>query len=147
MKGFNKKAALISAFIAVFYAPFIFYSGVFVPTTFVIFTYVLSAFVFQKIRENPSAARFFLFGIIVGLATLVRVSILAFAAAVLIWAIFTFKSRRISLSRRRKYLWGRTRTNRYRSPGGPLFSPGCPSPPRRILVPSSTPAGIETCWE
>jgi len=93
-KLFHKRAGIIAGFIACFYAPFIFYSGVLVPTSYVIFFYLLSSLCFLRIRKHPKIIRFLTFGVVVGLATLVRAGILIFAPVVLIWFISTFEDKR-----------------------------------------------------
>ncbi|NQT95024.1 MAG: tetratricopeptide repeat protein, partial [Candidatus Omnitrophica bacterium] len=90
----NKPAGIIAGFIASLYAPFIFYSGVLVPTSYVVFFYLLSSICFVRARKRPTWGRFLLFGIIVGLATLLRAGILLFALGVLTWLIIIFEDKK-----------------------------------------------------
>jgi len=94
---FSRRAGQIAAFIACVYGPFIFYSGALVPTSYVIFFYLLSSQCFLRIRKHPSAGRFLIFGLVVGLATLVRAGILLFVLPVLGWFIFTFEDKKKAL--------------------------------------------------
>ena len=85
----NRRAGIIAGFIACFYGPFIFYSGVFTPTTFVIFSYLLTSLTFFRARKRPHPVRFLIFGIVAGFAALFRASILLFVPFVLLWFLIT----------------------------------------------------------
>ena len=84
---FNKRVGVIAAIIAAFYAPFIFYSGILVPTVFTVFFYLASLLIFVKAIQAPSKRRFFLFGVIAGLAIMLRASMLLFLPLALAWVV------------------------------------------------------------
>jgi len=96
-KVFNKRAGIIAGAIACLYAPFIFYTGTICATTFVVFFYLLTSLILLKAIEKPSLPRFFLFGFVVGIATLVRASILLFFPAVLLWLVVILKEKKRAL--------------------------------------------------
>ncbi len=84
---FNKRAGIAAALIGLLYAPFIFYSGIFVPTVFVVFLYLGALLMLVKAIEDSSRLRFFLFGIIAGLAAMTRASMLIFMPFALVWVM------------------------------------------------------------
>ncbi len=84
---FNKRAGIIAAIIAALYAPFIFYSGILVPTVFTVFFYLVSLLIFVKVVHAPTKRGFFLFGAIAGLAVMTRASMLLFLPFALAWVM------------------------------------------------------------
>jgi Flp pilus assembly protein TadD len=84
---FNKRAGIMAALIGILYAPFIFYSGIFVPTVFVVFLYLVSLLMFVKAIRTSSRLRFLLFGIVAGLAAMIRAGMLIFIPFALIWVM------------------------------------------------------------
>ena len=84
---FNKRVGIIAAIIAALYAPFIFYSGILVPTVFTVFFYLASLLIFIKALRIHSKRWFFLFGIIAGLAVMTRASMLLFLPLALAWVM------------------------------------------------------------
>lgn len=94
---FGKRAGIIAALIGAFYAPFIFYSGIFAPTVFVIFLYLTALLLLYKAIKTERGISFFIFGLIAGLAGITRAGMLLFIPAVLLWLIITSKAKRKAL--------------------------------------------------
>jgi len=84
---FSKRVGIAAAIISILYAPFIFYSGIFVPAVFVVFLYLGTLLIFVKAIQRPTKLKFFLFGIIAGLAVMTRASILIFMLFALVWVM------------------------------------------------------------
>lgn len=91
---FNRRAGIIAAFIGLFYAPFIFYSGIFTPAVFVIFLYLASLLMLIKAVKRPNKRNFFIFGIIAGLAAMTRASMLLSVPFALFWIMIASTNRK-----------------------------------------------------
>jgi len=75
---FDIKTAVMSSLIACFYAPFMFYEGMFVPSSLVVFLFVLAALALFLIKDDTKPKTWFLYGILIGISALANASILLF---------------------------------------------------------------------
>ncbi len=94
---FNRRAGIIAGFIAALYGPLILYSGVFVPTALEVFLYLSALLLFFKALNNKRGKGFFLFGLIAGLASLTRASMLLCAPVLFLWVVIVSKERKKAL--------------------------------------------------
>ncbi len=81
---FNRKVGLVSAIFASLYGLFIFYEGVLLRATPVIFVYLLMFFCLCRVLKRPSKRGWFITGLALGLAALTRENILLFSPFVLV---------------------------------------------------------------
>ena len=94
---FNRRAGIAAGLIAALSAPFIFYSGIFVPTVFVVFLYLMALLMFFKALRAKTRRSFFLFGIIAGLAVMTRASMLLFIPFALFWVVIISSEKKKTL--------------------------------------------------
>ena len=80
-----------------FYSEFIFYSGVLVGATFVIFTYLLTILLYSFSKATENKSWFAAFGLMTGIAALFRASILLFVPFALIYAIIISQNKKKAL--------------------------------------------------
>ncbi len=81
---FTKREARIAALIWAFYGPLIFYSSEVLNVALILFAYLLAFYLVIRAFDDPSAIRWTLAGIVMGLAALTRPDILPFAAIVIL---------------------------------------------------------------
>lgn len=88
---FGERNGKISAFIATFYPPFIYFCPLLVTESLFIFLLLLSVFLLLIMREIPALSKVILCGVILGLTVLTRANALFFLPFVLLWIILTFR--------------------------------------------------------
>ena len=90
---FNQRVALISMFLCAFYGMFIFYEGMLLGTGLTILFSCLIILVLLSIQRNTSYKKWILLGLLVGLCSLNRASVLLFIPMALVWFSLSNKDR------------------------------------------------------
>ncbi len=88
---FNRKIAILSSLLAVFYKPFIFYDCELIGTCLEIFLYLIVLLVSLKFIKTFSLPSGFIFGILTGISSLCRPSILLYPFIVFLGFLFKFR--------------------------------------------------------
>jgi 4-amino-4-deoxy-L-arabinose transferase-like glycosyltransferase len=89
----SERVALLGAGLAAVYGYFIYYSVALMTETFFIVMVLLSLLVSLQLKDEPSLARWILLGLSLGVATLIRQTILLFAPVLFVWLFWELKGR------------------------------------------------------
>lgn len=74
----SEKVGRVAGLLAAFYGPFLFYEGLFLKTSFEVYSLPVFLFVFWRALEKPKKSIFFLAGITLGLVALIKGNSMAF---------------------------------------------------------------------
>ena len=89
----SERVALLGAGLAAVYGYFIYYSVALMTETFFIVMVLLCLLVSLQLKDEPSLARWILLGLSLGVATLIRQTILLFAPVLFVWLFWELKGR------------------------------------------------------
>lgn len=89
----SERVALLGAGLAAVYGYFIYSSVALMTETFFIVMVLLSLLVSLQLKDEPSLARWILLGLSLGVATLIRQTILLFAPVLFVWLFWELKGR------------------------------------------------------
>jgi 4-amino-4-deoxy-L-arabinose transferase-like glycosyltransferase len=88
----NEETGLLAAAIAAFYGYFVYYSAALMTETFFIVLILLSLHLSLELKEKPRLALWGWLGLSLGLATLLRQSVLLFVPFLYLWLILNLKN-------------------------------------------------------
>lgn len=91
---FNHQVGIIASIIACGYSMFIFYDRMILPTSLAIFLGLLLALLLLKVRDRPSAKRWFGVGLLFALCTLVRASFSLLGLFIPFWIAYEYRRRK-----------------------------------------------------
>ena len=104
---FNRATAILSGLISAFYWVFIYFEDELLLDSLLVLFSVLLIWLLMRAREKPTLGRFFISGLILGIAAITRPNFAAFIPVVLIWMIFYLPSNfKITVSRFAVFLAG-----------------------------------------
>lgn len=87
----NEETGLVSAALAAVYGYFIYYNAALMTETFFIVLILLTLYLALELRENPTRIRWVVLGFSLGLAALLRQTILLFTPFLLLWLFWELK--------------------------------------------------------
>jgi 4-amino-4-deoxy-L-arabinose transferase-like glycosyltransferase len=88
----NEETGLVAAAIAAFYGYFVYYSAALMTETFFISLILLSLYLSLELKEKPRPALWGWLGLTLGLAALLRQSVLLFVPFLFLWLIWNLKN-------------------------------------------------------
>ena len=91
----DEATGLVGAALAAVYGYFIYYNVALMTETFFIVLVLFSLYLSLEIREKPTVARWALLGLVLGLATLLRQTILLFIPFLLLWLFRELRTREV----------------------------------------------------
>jgi 4-amino-4-deoxy-L-arabinose transferase-like glycosyltransferase len=89
----NEKVGLAAAALAAVYGYFIYYSVALMTETFFIIFLLLALYLALELKEKPTVVRWLLLGLALGMATLLRQTMLLFVPFLLLWLFWELKGR------------------------------------------------------
>lgn len=89
----NEDTGLVAAGLAAVYGYFIYYNVALMTETFFIVLVLLTLYLSIRLKEDPAPARWIALGLTLGLAGLLRQTILIFVPFLLLWLFFELKNR------------------------------------------------------
>jgi 4-amino-4-deoxy-L-arabinose transferase-like glycosyltransferase len=87
----NENTGLVSAGLAAVYGYFIYYSAALMTETFFIILVLLILYLSLELKEKPTLARWALLGLVLGVAALLRQTVLLFVPFLLLWLFWELK--------------------------------------------------------
>ncbi|RMF94121.1 MAG: tetratricopeptide repeat protein [Nitrospinota bacterium] len=93
---FDRQTGRVAALLALGFGFYAFYSLKFLPTTLALFLVLLLLWQLRRSEQHPTWSNWFLSGLLTGLATLVRPSLLLLVVLLLLWLLFVPASWRLS---------------------------------------------------
>jgi 4-amino-4-deoxy-L-arabinose transferase-like glycosyltransferase len=89
----GERAALIGAGLAAIYVYFVYYNAALMTETFFIVTVLLTLLISLELKEQPSLVGWILLGLALGVAALLRQTVLLFVPFLLFWLLWELKGR------------------------------------------------------
>ncbi len=100
LKVFNKRTAIISAFIGAFYGPFFLWAGELLIVTLIVFLDVIMLYILLNAFEKPRKIYWLLGGIVLGLSSIARPNVLIILPWVIILVFWMHKIRKVSIAKK-----------------------------------------------
>lgn len=91
----NEETGLVAAGLAAVYGYFVYYNAALMTETFFIVLVLLTLYLSIELKENPTPMRWLALGFTLGLAGLLRQTVLLFVPFLLIWLFIELRARRI----------------------------------------------------